>query len=116
MALDLSQAKAAIFVFAQSHCPACHEFTPVFFKRVAARVNQGFAPCDGTCPIRPGQIPVFHLDVGSDDPQIRELIDRYGITLTPTTLLLLRGPGSCKLEGTLTDVQIEQVLDAAVAG
>lgn len=114
MSLDLSQARAVIFVFAQPDCPACHEFTPVLLSRIRARAGQGLVICDGSCPLQPGQIPVFLCDVTSEDTALQDLVKTYKVEVTPTMVLLLRGPGSCKLEGTVTAFQMDQVLDVAI--
>lgn len=114
--LDLGPVGAAIFVFAMPNCPACHEYTPVLTARVAARAREGFVFCDGACPLRPGQIPILIYDVTSTDTKLHELITTYGITMTPTTLVLSRiSAGSCKLEGSLNAAQVDHVLDMARA-
>lgn len=114
--LDLSPVGAVIFVFAMPNCPACHDYTPVLAERVSSRGREGFVFADGSHPLRPGQIPIIVYDVTTDDAALRDMIATYGITMTPTTLLLSRNTaGSCKLEGSLNAAQVDHVLDMARA-
>jgi hypothetical protein len=86
--MDLSTHSVVIIVLGQMGCPACEEFHPRF---VAATQRH--------------QTPGIALDIST--PQGTQLADAYGVSMTPTTLLLRRGSGAIRAEGAVSDVALE---------
>ncbi len=112
--LDLSNVSVAVFVFVMEGCHACEGYLPKLADRVGQRAGEGFLLCDQGRALPPGSIPVIIYDAGQATPEMQAFMANYNVTATPTTLILSRGPGSCKLEGTLTPQQIDQVLSMAI--
>lgn len=111
--IDLANVPAAIFVFSMEGCPACSLYLPMLARRINERSREGFVLVASPRPLTSRSIPVLIYDAASDDDSVHDLMHAYSVTATPTTLVLLRGPGSCKLEGALTLGQIDQLLDMA---
>lgn len=88
--MDLSHYPAIIIVLGQKGCPACEEFHPRFV-RAADRY----------------QTPGIAMDIMT--PQGGKLADTYGVTVTPTTLLLRRGSGAIRAEGAISDSALDQL-------
>lgn len=118
--LDLSPFNVAVFVFGMADCPACDSYVPRIQKCIEDRQRQGQPfrihdpELEKTNPIPPRYVPVIFLDVSTDDKAIQELADKLKISGTPSTVIMLRGPGTYKVEGDLPTGNIEQILDAAL--
>lgn len=118
--LDLSPFNVAVFVFGMPDCPACESFVPRMQKCIEDRQRRGqpfriYDPeLERSSPIPPRYVPIIFLDVATDDKTIQDLADRLKISGTPSTVMMLRGPGTVKFEGDLPTGNIEQILDAAL--
>ena len=84
----------AVIVFLMQGCPACHDYEPRF-KRIAS-------------PLR-GRLPMAIKDVHQAAP----LADRFGIKVTPTTVVWKNGRAK-KIEGAVPDTQIVSLLRQAI--
>ena len=111
--IDLAPHQAVIVVFGMAECPACEGYIPRLVDKAMAR-GKIFHIYEPGQPIPKGKIPVLIYDAMSPDEGVQELADRYRVEATPSTLVLLRGPGSCKIEGSIDDNQIDHLLDLAV--
>lgn len=80
-------------------CEACHEFWPRF-QRVAE-------------PYKQAGIPVLVFNAASEDPEIEQLADRWGVYATPSVVVARRGPGMLREEGNMDDQSLKQLFDAA---
>jgi hypothetical protein len=118
--LDLSRFNVAVFVFGMQDCPACESYVPRIQRCIEARQRLGqpfhiYDPeLEKTNPIPERFVPILFLDVSTDDKTIGDLADRLKISGTPSTVVMLRGPGTYKVEGDLPTGNIEQILDAAL--
>lgn len=112
--MDLSKVNVLVAVFAMHDCPACEAYTPRL-AAAARAYGRPFHVHDGVQLIPRGSIPIIFYDVSQPDPEIASFADRYQVTATPTTLVLVRGPGTLKVEGNLSDDQITHVLQSAHA-
>ena len=97
--VDLANVRTVIMVFTLQGCGACEEYLPRLQRAAQAMLRQG--------------LMVLVYDAADTRPDVQALMDQYEINATPTTLLLVRGPGSLKFEGSITDQQIAQVLATA---
>lgn len=97
--LDLSNERVFVGLFVMPGCGACHEFLPRF-ERMIARY--------------PG-MPYLVYDAASPDPGLVAFMDQYAVNVTPTLLILQRGPGSIRLDGALDDATLKRYLDDAWA-
>lgn len=111
--MDLTPHKVVIIVFGMPDCGACEDYLPRFSARVARRGRPLHIYRPGK-PVPTGAVPILVYDVASPDREIQALADRYAISATPATLVLRRGPGAFKVEGSLDDAQIDHVLALAV--
>lgn len=113
--IDLDKQKVVVIVFAMGECPACENYLPRFISEVEALRAHGypFVVYVPGQPIAPNAIPVLVYDAGSPDATIQGIADRYGVSATPSTLVLTRGPGSFKTEGALANNQISWLLNMA---
>lgn len=111
MAIDLTRAKAVIVVFVMEGCGACEEYLPRFKAQVAAARRRGqrinFYD-DGSVP--EGHVAVVVYDAASPDPSVQALANRFAVQGTPSTVVLPRGPGAFKVEGGVTNSQIQWIL------
>jgi hypothetical protein len=96
----MTQQRVIVVVFAMPDCPACEDYVPRFLKRAAPYQQQG-------------GVPVFIYNAASEDPNLQAFADRFSISATPTTLVLPRGPGHIKVEGSIDDAMIETLLRRA---
>jgi hypothetical protein len=118
--LDLSRFNVAVFVFGMPDCPACENYMPRVKACIEARQMRGEPfrihdpELEKTTPIPDRFVPVLFLDVSTDDKTIQDLCDRLKISGTPSTVVMLRGPGTFKVEGDIPTGNIEQILDAAL--
>lgn len=103
-----------VIVFVMPGCGACEEYKPRFEKQVDAfcSATPMFWYRSGAIPH--GQIPVLLLNAASTDPSIADLADQYQIQAVPATLLLTRNARPVKLEGSLDDQQVYDLLVSAV--
>ena len=90
--------RTVVIVFTLPGCGHCSEFLPRFKAR-AARVV--------------GQVPI-HV-VNADAPQHTALAERLGVTATPAMYVLRHPTGMLKLEGAVTDAEIDALLSVALA-
>lgn len=111
---DLRNTKVLVVVWAMPGCGACDEYLPMFLERVAAFQKAGapFHVWSPGQPIKNGEIPVLLYDAASDNEELQNFADKLKITATPTTCVLLRY-GSTKLEGSIPQADVDQVLEAA---
>jgi Thioredoxin-like domain len=112
---DVSNAKAVIVVFAMHGCPPCGDFLPRFMERVDTYAANG-APFHVWSPgeeITAGSILVLFYDAASKNDELQDLADRLGVTATPTTCLMTRS-GVSKIEGSIPQDKIDQLLGAAL--
>ena len=86
-----------VVVIVMQGCPACHEYLPT--------VQQAAA--------RHPRVQVHVIDAGSGDPNVKALVERYNVNLTPTTLVLRRPSGFVKSEGALDPGQLESLMQLA---
>jgi thiol-disulfide isomerase/thioredoxin len=113
--IDIGNQKVVVIVFAMGECPACEAYLP----RLLAEAEQLKAHAYPFVVYVPGQtispraIPLVVYDAASPDPAIQALADRFEVSATPTTLVLMRGPGSFKVEGSLANNQISWLLNMA---
>ncbi len=93
-------------------CPACENYLPRFIAEVEALRQQGypFVVYEPGQPIAQGSIPVLVYDAAAPNVDIQQFADKYQVTATPTTLVLTRGTGSFKAEGSLANNQIQWIL------
>jgi thioredoxin-like negative regulator of GroEL len=94
--IDLNQAPVVVVLFKMEGCPACAEYEPRFRK---------FAAAYGSC------VPTLIVDV--TDERYIPLADRLGVTGVPATFVLRRPRGVIRLEGAVSDRQIQGLLDVA---
>jgi hypothetical protein len=116
---DLSRVNAVLIVFAMPGCGACEDYLPRFQRQLEGfqRLGHRFVYHSTGKPIAPKTIPVLIYDATSTDQGIQALADQYGVSGMPTTVLITRGRGSSKHEGSLDDGEIYDVLvEAATAG
>lgn len=114
--IDIGNQKVVIIVFGMAECGACEQYLPRLLAEAEQLKAQGF-PLSVYTPgqqISHGAIPIIVYDAASPDSAIQALADRFAISATPTTLLLLHGPGSFKVEGSLANNQIVWLLMMAV--
>lgn len=97
--VDLSKFKIVIVIFAQPGCGACEDYLPRF-KALAAPYE--------SC------LPVVVLDV--NDQKFAWLADRHKVEYTPTTLVLRKPRGAIKIDGSVDDGKIQEILHTAVKG
>jgi hypothetical protein len=114
MPADLSQTRVVVAVFAMHGCGPCEEFLPRFTAHVERfqRTGYPFVLLRPGAKLKPGQIPVMIYDAAADNTELQAFADRLGVAATPTTAMLTRR-GVTKLEGSLEDTQIDQLLYAA---
>lgn len=96
--MDLNRANVVVVLFVMEGCQACTEFLPRF-QRAAAQYRNHF--------------PIYVLDAASDDVETQKLADRTSVRATPTTLVLRRGPGIYKMEGSVGDADLRGILQSA---
>jgi thiol-disulfide isomerase/thioredoxin len=94
--IDLRNERVLVALFVQAGCPACEEFHPRF-DRLADRYKRA-------------GMPIMVYDAAAKDPGLIAFMDKYQVYATPTLLILKRGPGSYKVEGSLDDETIEETL------
>ena len=99
MAVDLRKQRVLVALFVMEGCGACDEFKPRFDKISAPYAAAG--------------IPIVVYDAQSEAPDLVAFMDRYGVTATPTMLILKRGPGSIRVDGSVDDAQIRQAFEIA---
>lgn len=85
------QANVVVVCVVMQGCGACHEFLPRF-RRVAAK----YARC------------VPSMIVNASDPKQAPLADRFNVRVTPTTLILRRPVGQIRLEGAVSNAELER--------
>ena len=117
MAYDLSPHNALVAVFKLEGCPACEDYIPRLFARVQELQRQG-ASIEVYDPERKGgkkaRVIVMVYDLSDAEPEVNRFADRFSISAMPTTVLLPRGPGAFKVEGSLSASQIDSILLRAV--
>lgn len=97
--MNLGNSNVVVALFVMEGCGACHEYLPRF-QRIAE-------------PYKRAGIPVLIIDAATEDAEINELADRWGVRATPTTIVARRGPGVIRQEGNLSDEYLKQLFDAA---
>jgi hypothetical protein len=99
LSVSLDQAHVCVIVFMMNDCSACEEYVPRFRRRAAAYRQY---------------MPILIVDV--EDPRYTDLADRLNVTGTPATFALKRGYGTLRLEGSVSDREIEWLLGVAARG
>jgi thiol-disulfide isomerase/thioredoxin len=94
--INLANERVLVAVFVQEGCGACEEFLPRF-RALADRYQRA-------------GMPIVVYDAAAQDPELVAWMDGYGVSATPTVLVLRRGPGWARYEGALPDKEIEDVL------
>ena len=97
--MELSQANVVVIVFVMDGCGACKHYLPRL-HRVAE-------------PYRRAGIPILVYDAASADQRVQDLADRFKVTATPTTIVAKRGPGFLRVEGSIADEEIRELMDIA---
>ena len=115
MADPLKHTKAMIVVLAMPDCPACIEYKPRFEKMVDHFVAHGvpFAYYEPGQAIAKGMIPVLIVDATSTDPNVQQFCDAHNVDAMPTTILLTRSIAPQRIQGSISDDEIYQLLSAA---
>lgn len=127
MKLDLTPYRVVIFVFGMPECPACENYVPRLIERVqqwnADNQQRGTPPpfqvvtdeqAIAGVALQPGVVPIIFLDVSSTDKAIDDLANRCHVQATPSTVLMVRGPGTYRVDGALPTGHIDQILQAAL--
>ena len=97
--MDIHSSRYVVVVFAMKGCGACEEFLPRF-RRIAAKYRR--------C------VPVMHFDAAA--PGHQAVADHYGVTHTPTVVLVRRPQGKLQWNGGLDDHEIENIFAIAARG
>jgi thiol-disulfide isomerase/thioredoxin len=95
-------ARVIVAVISMDGCPACQDYVP--------RV-EGLAGS-----YRRAGVPVVYLNAADPRPDVQAWMDRYGVTATPTTLVIQRqdlGGGVWRSEGNQDERTIKNTLDFA---
>lgn len=110
--IELNGQRAVIVIFAMGECPACENYLPRFLAEAEALRQQGypFIVYEPGVPLQPSAIPILIYDAASPNVDVQQFADKYQVTATPTTLVLSRGTGSFKAEGSLANNQIAWIL------
>lgn len=111
--MDLTPYKVVIIVFGMPGCGACEAYLPRFSARAARHGRRLHVYRPGR-PVPAGAVPILVYDAASPDEGVQDLANRYAISSTPSTLVLRRGPGAFKVEGNLSDAQIDHLLGLAL--
>lgn len=108
--------KSLVIVFEMPGCPHCEDYSPRFVKMVDEWITHGqpFYWYQPGVVIPQGVVPVLVLDAASEDPSIVTLADQYKIEGLPTTLLLTRRSKPQKIEGSIEDRKLYDLLSNAV--
>lgn len=88
--IDLNAFPVIILVFGMEGCPACDAFVGPVFRKVAAKHPD---------------IPAYAVDCNKQT----EAADRFGITQTPTTLVIKKGRVTEKFEGGGNAADVERL-------
>lgn len=89
--MRVTELPIAIVVFGMEGCPACSNFLPKF-RKIAQQHNN---------------IPAFAVD--SSKPENAGAADHYGITVTPTVVLMRYGKLVKKFEGEGSKADVEKL-------
>lgn len=109
---DLTQHRVLIAVFGMPGCGACEDFIPMFTDLVEKRGRPFHVYVPGE-PIPRGSIPILIYDVASPDQTIQDFANQYAISATPSVLVLRRGQGALKIEGSIDRNQAAHLLAIA---
>jgi thiol-disulfide isomerase/thioredoxin len=101
MALDLSNAKVFVALVVLDGCGACEEFEPRF-RRAVEKLQR-----------RNPEIPVGIYKADDERADVQAFLDRFGVTSTPTLLILCRGPGSISVIGSVDSTTLDGYLAMA---
>lgn len=104
---------AVIVIFGMEGCGACEHFIPRFLVEASALREQQHLPFvmyEAGQQIPQGAIPIVVLDAASTNVDVQQLADKYQVHATPTILILQRGAGVFKAEGSLANNQIQWLL------
>ncbi len=113
----LDHTNIVIVVFAMPGCPACSDYLPRLHRQLDGYVKLGhpFIVHDGQSPIPSRAIPVLIYDATAKDQSVQDFANKHSIVNLPTTILLPKIGWPAKYEGSLTDGQIYNLLNAAIA-
>jgi thiol-disulfide isomerase/thioredoxin len=115
--VSLDQTKVVIVVFAMPSCPACHDYLPRLYKQVEGFQKLGaplFVYEEGTL-IPPKSIPVMVYDVTAQNDSVQAFANQWKVENLPTTILLPKVGFPARYEGALSNDDIYNLLNAAVA-
>lgn len=110
--LDLKPYRVIIAAFGMPECGACEEFLPRFLA-LLAKHGRPFHVYQPGQPMPRTGIPVLVYDVADPDPGIQAFANQYAISATPSVLVLRRGQGALKIEGSIDDNQAAHLLALA---
>jgi thiol-disulfide isomerase/thioredoxin len=101
-----------ILVFAMDGCPACEHYVPRLLSEAEALRAEGypFVVYTPGMPLAPRTIPIVIYDAATPDSDVQKLADRYAVRATPTTIVVTRGSGGFKCEGSLANNQARWLL------
>lgn len=83
--------------FYQASCPPCRALEPRL-ERVATRYQ--------------GRVPVYRIDIDTDLP----VAERFGVLSLPTVLILQAGREIARLDGLITEAQLDAAFDRITGG
>lgn len=84
-----------VIVFSMEGCGACEAYAPTFQRVAASRPD----------------VRSYVYDCNDQRPEVQQLVERFKISSTPTTLVLRRGPGEIREEGELEEAELRALFD-----
>jgi len=113
---DLAPHRCLIAVFTLEGCGHCEIYLPRLKARVEQLQKQGFSielpEADQAPEGRAVLVMVYDLSKG--DHTVQRFADRFQVEGTPTTVVLPRGHGAFKIDSSLSDSQIDRMLEIAL--
>ena len=114
----LAHTKVVIIVFAMPGCPACESYLPRLYKQIEGFQKLG-APVyvyeENGQQVPQGQIPIMVIDSTSKQQNVQDFANRWEVVNLPTTILLPKYGFPARYEGSLSDKDIYNLLNAAIA-
>ena len=115
--MSVEKANIVIVVFAMPGCHACHEYLPRLRAQIDAFQKAGhpIVEYEPGMTVERGMIPVIIVDSTSQDPSVQTLADQHQIHALPTTLVMPRRGRVERIEGSMPEHDVQNLLMAAVA-